>query len=138
MKTQPELLDKHNILKHEDRLEFEEILNEVTRQHGGALQEAQLKHDASVTAIYEEANSQIAALETDRSRMQSELDALREKTALAVKTASDAINDQALDDKATLAVLSAVISDVTKGDRERQREALLASIAYQQAELEKL
>lgn len=138
MKTLAELLDRHNITAAADRLEFEEVVNEVTRQHGDALQAAQLKHDASVTAIYEQANAEIETLTKERDALQADLNATREKTSLAVKTASEAINDTSLDDKATLAVVSAVLSDVTKDDRQRQREALAATIAAQQAELAEL
>lgn len=135
MRTLPELLDAYKITSRSDRLEFEEVVNEVVRKCGGDLQAAQEKHDASVEAIREKANAAIEKANTERDSMQTILLEITDKTARSVKTAVEAIANPNLDDAATLEALKGVIADVTKDDRQRQRELLEASIAAQQAQL---
>jgi hypothetical protein len=135
MKTLIQLLDQHQITNPTDRLEFEEVVNDVTRASAAEMQTVNLSAEKSISDAKQEAQNQVTAERAANEALQTELAALREKTSLAVKTASEAINDTALDDKATLAVLSAVISDVTKDSRQREREALETSIAAQQAQL---
>lgn len=135
MKTLAELLDQHGISTYAERLEFEEVVNEVTRRHGAELQSAHLNFEKSLADKTADFDHELSVAHEENAALQTELAALREKTSLAVKTAIEAINDTALDDKATLAVLSTVISDVTKDDRQRAREALEASIKSQQEQL---
>ncbi len=135
MKTLIQLLDQHQITNPADRLEFEEVVNEVTRRHGAELQSAQLNCDRIVSDTKEQAQSEVTAEREANDALKSELAALREKTQWAISEASSAIGDTSKDDTATVAHISAVIAEVTKDERQRQKEALEASIAAQQAQL---
>lgn len=136
MKTLAQLLDQHQITKPADRLEFEEVVNEVTRQHGAALQSAKLNCDRIVADTKEEAQSLVTEERAEKKALQEALAALQEKTALAVNTAKqaidDALNPESPQDAAgALDAIAAVIDEVTKDARTREREALEA----QQAEI---
>ena len=85
MKTLPELLDQHKITTLADRLEFEEVVNEVTRQHGAELQAAHLNFEKELTSRTEASASETDAVRAENAALQSELASLREKASLAVK-----------------------------------------------------
>lgn len=136
MKTLALLLDQHQITKPSDRLEFEEVVNEVTRQHGADLQSAKLNCDRIVSDTKEQAQSLVAEERAEKKALQEALAALQEKTALAVNTAKQAIDDalnpeSSQDAAGALGAIAAVIGEVTKDARTREREALEA----QQAEI---
>lgn len=90
------------------------------------------QRNAEVAALTEAKDAEVKAL---AGAAISELQTLKEKTAWALEQASGVIADSSVDDKATIAHISAVIAEVTKDDRQRAREALEASIKAQQEQL---
>lgn len=135
MKTLIELLNQHQITNPSDRLEFEEVLNAVTRQHGADLQQNAIDCETAVSTAQQEADTLVAAERAEKELAVAALASLQEKTSKAIADASKAIADPELDDKTTVKAVAVVLEEVTKDDRQRAREALEASIKSQQEQL---